>query len=121
VKGWGSTHFSAREKKPTGNKGNCVHYRGSEDSKMAQTSLWVRFELFQAALPTLGDFFCNFRDSMQILVDFLKINMRFSQKGIGGNHLFGRKCRGVPFSDLWPTMVPRPEKRKEENCFYKAN
>jgi hypothetical protein len=43
AEGWGKTHFSAREKKNTGNKGNFLDLRGSEGSEIAQTSLLVPF------------------------------------------------------------------------------
>jgi hypothetical protein len=35
----GGTHFSAREKKTTENYGRFAHFRGSEGSKIAQTSI----------------------------------------------------------------------------------
>jgi hypothetical protein len=39
--------------------------------------------------------FRNFPDFWQILVDFILFE-RFSRKGRGGYHFFGRKGRGVP-------------------------
>jgi hypothetical protein len=42
----GGTHFSAREKENSRNLGKIVHFRGSEGSKIAPTSLLNPFELF---------------------------------------------------------------------------
>jgi hypothetical protein len=52
VKGWRGTHFSAWEKEKTGNWGNFVHFRGSEDS------FFLRFFLdFGRFFYLLRDFF----------------------------------------------------------------
>jgi hypothetical protein len=47
--------------------------------------------------------FRNFRDFLQILVDFL-LNRRFSRKGRGSTTFLADRVGGYPNSDLRPTM-----------------